>query len=488
MANRDEIAHKREFARSTSQGKNLQHARILWVLCPPEIMTTPTLSSFSSALKSKIESRQARVAVIGLGYVGLPLALLYTDQKFPVTGFDIDQRKVDTLNAGGSYIFRITPPEIQAALAAGLKATSNYAQISEMDAIIICVPTPLNEYHEPDLSFITNTAHAIAPHLRAGQLVVLESTTYPGTTEEVLVPILEAENKASLKAARSATGSDQEFYAAFSPEREDPGNTSVARRDIPKVVGGLDAQASDLAAALYGAIFNRVVRVSSPAAAEMTKLLENIYRCVNIALVNELKLLSLRMGLDIWEVIDAASTKPFGFQPFYPGPGLGGHCIPVDPFYLSWKAKEWDFRTRFIELAGEINVNMPYHVISSVAGALNQHKKALNGSKVLVLGVAYKRDIDDLRESPSLTIIELLQKEGAQVSYHDPYFPTIGKGRKYDLRMKCAPLDNLGQYDCVLIVTDHSDYDYPRIVQEAQLVVDSRNATKGIADPKIVRC
>jgi UDP-N-acetyl-D-glucosamine dehydrogenase len=451
-------------------------------------MTTPTLSSLSSALKSKIENRQARVAVIGLGYVGLPLALLYTDQKFPVTGFDIDQRKVDTLNAGGSYIFRITPTEIEAARAGGLKATSNYAQISEMDAIIICVPTPLNEYHEPDLSFITNTAHAIAPHLRAGQLVVLESTTYPGTTEEVLVPILEGENKTGVKAARSANGTDKEFYVAFSPEREDPGNTSVARRDIPKVVGGLDPQASDLAAALYGAIFNRVVRVSSPAAAEMTKLLENIYRCVNIALVNELKLLSLRMGLDIWEVIEAASTKPFGFQPFYPGPGLGGHCIPVDPFYLSWKAKEWDFRTRFIELAGEINVNMPYHVISSVASALNQHKKALNGAKVLVLGVAYKRDVDDLRESPSLTIIELLQKEGAQVSYHDPYFPAIGKGRKYDLQMKCASLENLGQYDCVVIVTDHSDYDYRKIVKEAKLVVDSRNATKGIADPKVVRC
>ena len=257
-------------------------------------MTTPTLSSLSNALKSKIESRQAQVAVIGLGYVGLPLALLYTEQKFPVTGFDIDQRKVDTLNAGGSYIFRITPPEIRTARAGGLKATSNYVQISDMDAIIICVPTPLNEYHEPDLSFITNTAHAIAPHLRAGQLVVLESTTYPGTTEEVLVPILESENKAGLKAARSSNGADKEFYVAFSPEREDPGNTSVARRDIPKVVGGLDPQASDIAAALYGSIFNRVVRVSSPAAAEMTKLLENIYRCVNIALVNELKMLCLR--------------------------------------------------------------------------------------------------------------------------------------------------------------------------------------------------
>jgi len=451
--------------------------------------TRPLQPTFSaSELKSKIEKREARVGVIGMGYVGLPLALLYTEQDLRVTGFDIDQRKVDTLNSGGSYIYRITKEEIGAARAKGLSATSDYSQISEMDAIIICVPTPLNEYHEPDLSYITNTGHAIAPHLRAGQLVVLESTTYPGTTEEVLVPILEKENKSGLKAARAGNSSDQGFYVAFSPEREDPGNTSVARRDIPKVVGGLDPQASELAATLYGQIFRRIVRVSSPAAAEMTKLLENIYRCVNIALVNELKMLSLRMGIDIWEVIDAASTKPFGFQPFYPGPGLGGHCIPVDPFYLSWKAKEWDFRTRFIELAGEINIGMPYHVISSVVGALNQRKKSLNGSKVLVLGVAYKRDIDDLRESPALTIIELLQKEGAQVSYHDPYFPTIGRGRKYDLQMKCASLEDLGKYDCVLIVTDHSDYDYPKIVREAQLVVDTRNATKGIQSEKVVRC
>src|SRR6266849_5010525 len=434
-------------------------------------------------LKDKIQTREACVAVMGLGYVGLPLARLDTEQEVPVTGFDIDQRKVSTLVQGGSYIFRIPATEVQEARARGFEATSEYSRITEMDAIIICVPTPLDEYHEPDLGYITNTAEAIAPHLRAGQLVVLESTTYPGTTEEVLVPILEKGNKSGLRAARAGVANGQEFYVGFSPEREDPGNQTVARRDIPKVVGGLDPQASQLATALYGSIFNRIVRVSSPAAAEMTKLLENIYRCVNIAMVNELKLLCLRMGLDIWEVIEAASTKPFGFQPFYPGPGLGGHCIPVDPFYLSWKAKEWDFRTRFIELAGEINVSMPYHVLSSVASALNQHKKALNGARVLVLGVAYKRDIDDLRESPALTIIELLQKEGAQVSYHDPYFPFIGKGRKYDLQMKCSSLDNLGQYDCVLIVTDHSDYDYRRIVQEAQLVVDTRNATKGIENP-----
>lgn len=452
-------------------------------------MTTQSVpKTLFSELKTKIEARQARVAVIGLGYVGLPLALLYTEQKFPVTGFDIDQRKVATLAQGGSYIYRIPATEIQDARTRGFEATADYSRVSQMDAIIICVPTPLNEYHEPDLSYITNTAQAFAPYLRAGQLVILESTTYPGTTEEVLIPILEKGNKNGLKAARGGASNGQEFYVAFSPEREDPGNQTVARRDIPKVIGGLDSQASELAAALYGAIFNRIVRVSSPAAAEMTKLLENIYRCVNIALVNELKLLSLRMGLDIWEVIDAAATKPFGFQAFYPGPGLGGHCIPVDPFYLSWKAKEWDFRTRFIELAGEININMPYHVLASVVSALNQRKKALNGSRVLVLGVAYKKDIDDLRESPALTIIELLQKEGAQVSYNDPYFPMVGKGRKYDLQMKCTPLENLGQYDCVLIVTDHSDYDYGHIVRESQLVVDTRNATKGIRSSKIVRC
>ncbi|HEX3320555.1 MAG TPA: nucleotide sugar dehydrogenase [Terriglobales bacterium] len=445
-------------------------------------------SSLFNELKSKIENRQAKVGVIGLGYVGLPLALLFSEQRFPVTGFDIDQKKVDTIAQGGSYIFRIPAADIATAKKQGFAATAEYAKISTMDAVIICVPTPLNEYHEPDLSFITNTAEAIAPHLRTGQLIVLESTTYPGTTEEVLLPILEKGNRANLKAARTGESSEECFYVAFSPEREDPGNTSVERHDIPKVVGGLDSQAAELACALYGAIFRRTVPVSSPAAAEMTKLLENIYRCVNIALVNELKLLSLRMGLDIWEVIAAASTKPFGFHPFYPGPGLGGHCIPVDPFYLSWKAKEWDFRTRFIELAGEINTAMPYHVLASVSEALNRHKKSLNGSRVLILGVAYKKDIDDLRESPSLTIIELLQKAGAEVSYHDPYFPFIGRGRKYDLQMKCSSLENLGQYDCVLIVTDHSDYDYQKIVRESQLVVDSRHATKGISSPKIVHC
>jgi UDP-N-acetyl-D-glucosamine dehydrogenase len=452
--------------------------------------TSTTKVDLAAQLKNRLETRSAKIGIMGLGYVGLPLALLFSEEKFPVTGFDVDKKKVDTLNSGGSYIFRILPTEIEQARKKGFAATADAAKISDMDTIIICVPTPLNEYREPDLTYIRDTASMIAPHLRAGQLVVLESTTYPGTTEEVLIPILEKENKLGLKAATAEHPASPEktFFVAFSPEREDPGNDTVARCDIPKVVGGSDATASELAGIMYNSIFRRIVKVSTPAAAEMTKLLENIYRCVNIALVNELKLLSLRMGINIWEVIDAASTKPFGFHAFYPGPGLGGHCIPVDPFYLSWKAKEWDFQTRFIELAGEINTNMPYHVVSSVAGALNKHKKALNGSKVLVLGVAYKKDIDDLRESPSLTIIEELQREGAEVSYNDPYFEKVGKGRKYDLQMTSTPLDKVKDFDCVVIVTNHSDYDYEKIVKEAKLVVDTRNATGKIKSEKIVHC
>ncbi|MEO5936274.1 MAG: nucleotide sugar dehydrogenase [Terriglobales bacterium] len=446
-------------------------------------------STMSEALLVKIQAREAKIGIMGLGYVGLPLALLFSDQKFPVTGFDIDKKKVDTLNSGGSYIHRITPEEIGVARAQRFTATFDATQIKNMDAIIICVPTPLNEYREPDLAYIRDTAAMIAPHLQPGQLVILESTTYPGTTEEVMVPILEQGNKLGLKTAHTGdTENEKTFYVAFSPEREDPGNTTVARHDIPKVIGGCDPTASQLAGALYNSIFRRIIPVSTPAAAEMTKLLENIYRCVNIALVNELKLLCLRMNIDIFEVIAAASTKPFGFHPFYPGPGLGGHCIPVDPFYLSWKAKEFDFQTRFIELAGEINSNMPYHVVASVGSGLNKHKKSLNGSKILVLGMAYKKDIDDLRESPSLTIIELLQQEGAEVSYNDPYFPTVGRGRKYNLNMTSTPIEQVKEFDCVVIITDHSDYDYKQIVNEAKLVVDTRNATKGIKSDKIVHC
>ncbi len=355
-----------------------------------------------------------------------------------------------------------------------------------MDAVIICVPTPLDEHHEPDLSYVRGTIESIAPHVHDGQLIVLESTTYPGTTEEIVVPILEAGNRSRLKVARG----DEEagIHVAFSPEREDPGNDTVARHDIPKVIGGCGRVATALAESMYGAIFRKVVPVSSPSAAEMTKLLENIYRCVNIALVNELKQLCMRMGIDIHEVIDAAKTKPFGFQAFYPGPGLGGHCIPIDPFYLSWKAREFDFRTQFIELAGEVNRNMPRFVLEHIAGALNEQGKSLKGSRVLVLGLAYKRDIDDLRESPSLTVIELLREKGASVDYNDPYFPTVGRGRHYDLNMTSVPLDRLASYDAVVIVTDHSSYDYKAIVEQAQLVVDTRNATKGIRSEKIVRC
>ena len=448
-------------------------------------MTTTDGISLSD-LKRKIENRQARIGIVGMGYVGLPLALLFSNEGFRVTGFDIEERKVKTLNSGGSYIVRILPDAIQQAQKSGFVATSDYSEIEKMDAIIICVPTPLSEYHEPDLSYVTGTVESIAPHLHDGHLVILESTTYPGTTEELVVPLIEKGNPHGLKVARSSA--ENGVHVAFSPEREDPGNETVARHDIPKVVGGCGAVASELASVYYGSIFRRVVPVSSPSVAEMTKLLENIYRCVNIALVNELKQLCIRMGIDIHEVIDAAKTKPFGFQAFYPGPGLGGHCIPIDPFYLSWKAKQFDFRTRFIELAGEVNINMPYFVIDQLAEGLNQHRKSINGSKILVLGLAYKRDIDDLRESPSLTIIELLRDKGANVSYNDPFFPTVGRGRHYALNMSNTPLDNLAQYDAVIIVTDHSAYDYRAIVDQAQLVIDTRNATRGIDSPKIVRC
>jgi UDP-N-acetyl-D-glucosamine dehydrogenase len=444
-------------------------------------------SSLSEELLSRIRARSAKVGIIGLGYVGLPLVLLFTREKFPVTGFDIDENKVKVLGEGGSYIYRIPAEDVKQARQKGFLATSDYAHLKEMDAVIICVPTPLDEYREPDLSFIRATGEAIAPHLRAGQLVILESTTYPGTTEEVLIPILEKNNPGGLKSSFHSKSESSAFFVAFSPERENPGS-DFDRRDIPKVVGGTTPRATELAAALYSSIFRRTVPVSSPKAAEMTKLLENIYRCVNIAMVNELKLLCLRMGIDIWEVIEAASTKPFGFQPFYPGPGLGGHCIPVDPFYLSWKAKEFDFQTKFIELAGEVNTYMPYHVVEAVSRALNEHRKSLNGAKLLILGVAYKKDIDDLRESPALVIIEELKKAGAEVSYNDPYFPKVGRGRRYNLQMTCAPLEKLGQYDAVIIITNHSSYDIGKIVAQARLVIDTRNATKGIDSPKIVRC
>ncbi len=427
--------------------------------------------------------RKLHIGIIGLGYVGLPLALLFAEAGFRVTGFDIDAEKVATLNAGGSYIHRIKPAQIAAAQEMGFCAVSNFSAITAVDAILICVPTPLGEKHTPDITAILSTMDSISHHLREGQLVVLESTTYPGTTAEVVAPKIEA---AGHRVARD--GVEGGVLVAFSPEREDPGNVDVARAAIPKVVGGMSVQAGDAAAAIYGCIFNRIVRVSSPEAAEMTKLLENIYRNVNIALVNELKLLCLRMGIDVWEVIDAAATKPFGFQPFYPGPGLGGHCIPVDPFYLSWRARQFGFATRFIELAGEVNEAMPQHVLETLTAALQAQGAALGGAKVLVLGVAYKKDVDDLRESPALVIIEMLRAAGADVRYNDPYFPRVGSGRKYDLQMESVPLTELAAYDCVLIVTDHSAYDYKQIVAESRLVMDTRNATRGIESAKIIRC
>jgi UDP-N-acetyl-D-glucosamine dehydrogenase len=440
----------------------------------------------TNVLAHRIEAREVRIGIIGMGYVGLPLALLFSDEHFKITGFDIDVGKVETLNRGGSYIVRIPESMIQRARENGFRATADYGEIAQMDVAIMCVPTPLDEHHEPDLSYIRDTVRSIAPYLRDGQLIVLESTTYPGTTEEVVVPLLEEGNRANLRMAMDDVSPG--FYVAFSPEREDPGNDSIARRDIPKVVGGCGPAAVELASALYASIFNRIVRVSSPAAAEMTKLLENIYRCVNIALVNELKQLCMRMGIDIFEVIDAAKTKPFGFQAFYPGPGLGGHCIPIDPFYLSWKAKQFDFHTKFIELAGEVNIAMPYFVVENIIEALNQRRKSLFGSRVLMLGLAYKRDIDDLRESPSLTIIELLRKRGAHVEYNDPFIPLVGRGRKYALDMTSTSLDHTPEFDCVVIATDHSQYDYPAIVSKAQLVVDTRNATRGLKAENIVRC
>ena len=449
-------------------------------------MNTTTSGSRLARRKQKMDSREARIGIVGMGYVGLPLALLFSGERFRVTGFDIAADKVSALNAGGSYIVRILPESVREAQKAGFRATSDYSAIAEMDAVIICVPTPLDEHHEPDLSYVRKTVESIAPHVRQDQLIVLESTTYPGTTEEVVVPILETGNRHGLKVTRGLD--DAGIHVVFSPERENPGDDSVARHDIPKVVGGCGPAAAELAAAMYGTIFRRVVPVGSPAVAEMTKLLENIYRCVNIALVNELKQLCMRMGIDIHEVIEAARTKPFGFQAFYPGPGLGGHCIPIDPFYLSWKAREFDFRTRFIELAGEVNARMPYFVIEKIADALNQRSKAVKGAQILVLGLAYKRDVDDLRESPSLTILELLREKGAVVAYNDPYFPTVGHGRHYALNMANTPLEDLARYDAVVIVTDHSGYDYPAIVEQSQLVVDTRNATKGIQSVKIVRC
>jgi len=421
-----------------------------------------------------IQDHKARIGVIGLGYVGLPLVLRFGEEHFPVIGYDVDNVKVRKLNAGESYIRHIPAERLQILLKEKqFEATSDFNRLSEADCIIICVPTPLTAKKDPDLQYIEKTGEAVLKTLRKGQLISLESTTYPGTTEEILLD--------RFRTTGLEVGSD--YFLVFSPEREDPGNPKFSTRTIPKVVGGTTPACLEVGKALYSEVIDRVIPVSSTRAAELAKLLENIYRCVNIALVNELKLLSDRMGIDIWEVIEAASTKPFGYTPFYPGPGLGGHCIPIDPYYLSWKAKEYDFSTRFIQLAGEVNSSIPYYVVDRIAAALNDHAKAIRGSKVLILGAAYKKDVDDVRESPALEIMELLQHRGAALSYHDPYIPQLHKMRAYDFsHMRSVGLtpETLAQADVVLIATDHSTLDYQFIVDNARIVVDTRNATRGV--------
>ena len=416
---------------------------------------------------------QSTVGIIGLGYVGLPLARAFAAADTKVIGFDVDAAKVSTLTAGESYIKQIPHSVIAEMNQRGFTATADFSRLQDADAILICVPTPLTEAREPDLTYVVKSAEAIARYLRKGQLVILESTTYPTTTRNVVLPILE----------QSGLKFGEDFYLAFSPEREDPGNQSFSVSSIPKVVGGLDQRSGDLACEMYSAIVPQVVRVSSPEIAEACKVLENTYRAVNIALVNELKVLYDRMGIDVWEVIEAAKTKPFGFQAFYPGPGLGGHCIPIDPFYLTWVARQYGMSTRFIELAGEVNTSMPAYVVQRVGDALNDRSKSIRGSKIAILGMAYKKDVDDPRESPSFELAELLLKKGAIVTYNDPHIPMLPKMRHYpDLHLASESLtpEYLAAQDCVLIATDHTAYDYDMIVKNAQLVVDTRNATKRV--------
>jgi UDP-N-acetyl-D-glucosamine dehydrogenase len=418
--------------------------------------------------------RKEITGIIGLGYVGLPLMLDFCEAGLRVIGFDIDESKITKLQNGDSYISYIPAEIIYNYLNDGLfEATGDFSRLGEVDNIIITVPTPLNEHREPELKYVRNTAMVIAQCLKKGQLVVLESTTYPGTSREIILPVLE---KTGLKAG-------QDFFLAYSPERVDPNNKDYRARDITKVIGGLTTECLARAKDLYERVFSQLLPVSSLEAAEASKLLENIFRGVNIALVNELKVLFDRMGIDIWEVIEASSTKPFGFMPFYPGPGLGGHCIPIDPFYLTWKAREYDFSTRFIELAGEINNQMPYYVVQKTMEALNEKGKSIKGAKIILLGAAYKRDVDDIRESPAVKIITLLQSKGAVVSYHDPYVPIIEGMRSYpDLKMKSVELTKeiLNKSDCVLVVTDHSCVDYRWILTQSSLVVDTRNALKDL--------
>ena len=425
---------------------------------------------FKSTLIEKINSNSTIIGVIGLGYVGLPLVIRFSEEDFRVVGFDIDEEKVQKLNDGESYLRHIPASSIVAAASNGFKSTSDWKRISECDAILICVPTPLGPHKEPDLQYIRGTMNSIKSHIKKGQLLVLESTSYPGTTEETLVPVAEE---------RGFT-IGEEIFVGFSPEREDPGNQKYSTKTIPKVVSGVTANCLQLTKILYDQIVDQTVPVSSPKVAEMTKILENIHRAVNIGLVNELKMVADKMDIDIYEVINAAATKPFGFTPYYPGPGLGGHCIPIDPFYLTWKAKEVGMNTRFIELAGEINTAMPHYVIHKVGEALNSVGNAIKGSKILVLGLAYKKNVDDTRESPSLEIMEFLLKKGADVQYSDPYLPFAPKTRKFDFDLKSVELtkENIAAFDLILLTTDHEAFDYDFINKEARMIVDTRGIFK----------
>ena len=450
---------------------------------PPEAMTAsspngsprhPPLAAEAARLERAIADRTARVGVIGLGYVGLPLVELFAGQGFRVLGLDIDVHKVERLQAGESYIGHISSERVRDLRDGGrFEATADFSRLAEVDAVLICVPTPLGAHREPDLSAVIATGRAIGRHLRPGQLVVLESTTYPGTTRDVLRPELEVQG---LRAG-------VDYFLAYSPEREDPGNPKFSAGNIPKVVGGWDESSGAVARALYGAAVPEVVAVSSCEVAEACKILENTYRAVNIALVNELKIVFERMGIDVWEVIDAAKTKPFGFQAFYPGPGLGGHCIPIDPFYLTWAARALGLHTRFIELAGEINTAMPHHVIDRVLATLNDRGRAIRGSKVLVLGAAYKPNVDDCRESPAFELMELLQDRGAIVSYSDPHVPALPPLRGHSIRLNSTPLtpETLREQDCVLVATDHARFDWDFILRHAGLVIDTRGATRHVS-------
>ena len=430
--------------------------------------------NFESFLKERLISREAVIGIIGMGYVGQPLALRYCDLGYKVIGFDVDHGKVDLLNSGKSDIEHIPDSAIKAANAAGLECTADISRTSEADALIICVPTPLNKYREPDLSFVTKTTESFLPYLRAGQVVSLESTTYPGTTEEELLP--------RVSSGGLVVGED--IFLVYSPEREDPGNANFSTNTIPKVVGGHTPACLEVGKALYGQAIDRIVPVTSTKVAEMTKLLENIHRAVNIGLVNEMKIVADRMGIDIFEVIDAAATKPFGFTAYYPGPGLGGHCIPIDPFYLTWKAREYGLHTRFIELSGEINRAMPEYVVDKVAKSLNERRKSLRGSKILVLGVAYKKNVDDMRESPSVEVMELLRNSGAEVAYSDPHVPVFPKMRehKFDLSSVALDPETVATFDAVVLTTDHARFDYEMIRNNAQVVIDSRGVYRAPAE------